>query len=104
MKKFKDVIIFALCAIVLMSCGKFQGTNQSIWSEGMWIIPLVLFLFGSFFMWKAYKASKSGSNINIKLGGGEGGKVPMWKTGWFVLSAIFYAGMLGVIIWQNIEK
>ena len=76
----------------------------SIWAGGLWIIPLLTSLGCLWFLYLAYRSSKSGSTINPTLGGGEGGNVPIYQTGQFVFACILFVATIGIIIWVNIEK
>ncbi len=99
----RNLFAFILLSISLMSCGKFDD-GSSIWQAGMWIVPLLPFLGGIAFFWAGKKAADSGSKINPIYGGGEGGNVPFWKTGWPLLGIGCWLGTIGIIIWQNLEK
>jgi len=103
MKKLK-FLFAAFLLFSLSSCVKFHGTNTSIWADGVWLAPLLPFLGGIYFFIMGYLASKSGSKVNPMYGGGEGGNVPFWQTGWPILGAILWAGAIAALIIQYGER
>jgi len=103
MKSLFKVLLFSMLTLFFMSCGHYRD-GSSVYSEGGWIIPLILFIAGAIFLWVGKKAASSGSKINPIYGGGEGGNVPFWQTGWPVLMVGFWLGFIIYIIVQNAEK
>lgn len=101
----RTLFTLPLIALGLSSCGNFHGTNQSIWSEGMWLVPLLLFLASALFFVFAFKAHESGSKQQGRYGGHfYNEKTPYWKIPQFWFSVAFALIGIGVIIWQNLEK
>jgi len=94
------------CMVTLMaSCGKMSD-GTSVWAEGLWIIPTLTTLATLFF---GYKAGKQHSGGSWKIIGGwvtdeDGGKIPIWKTPYFVFFVGFFLATIGVIFWVNLEK
>lgn len=103
----KKTILFALMAILLTSCGRFSD-GTSIWAEGLWIIPTLLFLGAAAFLITGYLSSKSGSNPYDASGklrkDIETGNVPLVKLWQFKFAVVLIIAAIGVIIWQNLEK
>lgn len=90
---------------VLTGCGKFHGTNQSVWSEGMWVVPVLLFGAAGVFGLFAFKAITSGSEQQGQRGTiYSDKKVSVWKVPQFWFAVAFTMAAIGVIIWQNAEK
>lgn len=80
----KKVFVF-LFALVFCSCNNFAGTDQSVFSEGLWIIPTIIFLAAAFFGTKAYQAYNSGSvkyDPVTKTYSESSDKVPFLKIGY----------------------
>ena len=106
-RNMKSIIFLLIASVTMLTgCGKFHGTNQSIWSEGMWIIPWGLGLAAAFSLYRAWVASKQPSERQLPGGGykyyREG--IPFWKTTPFKFFIGFILALIGVIIWQNLEK
>lgn len=102
----KKVILFALSAILLMGCGKFSD-GQSIWAEGLWVLPLLTGLGAIWFWYVTLKAQKSGSNIidvSGKITDREGGKMPLYQIGQFWFAVGLTIATIGIVVWQNLEK
>jgi hypothetical protein len=92
----KSVIVLVLCS-VFASCGHYND-GTSVWAKQLWLAPLFPFLLGCYFIYTAWKSSKSGSKINPMYGGGEGGNVPIYKLPRFWFAVVLFVATL-VIIW-----
>ena len=99
----KNLILVFFASLLLTSCGHYRD-GSSVWQAGMWIAPLLTFIGFAYFLTTAWKSSRSGSNINIKYGGGESGNVPIWKLGRFYFAVIFFLATIAIIWAVNAEK
>ena len=103
----KKVILFALVSIFLMSCGHFS-TGESVWSEGLWIIPIGLFLASGWSFYRAYKSHKSGSNPVDASGkiltDQDAGIIPIYKIPSFWYGVALLAFAIIAIIMVNSDK
>jgi len=99
----KKLFAFIILSISLMSCGKFPD-GTSVWQGGLWLVAVLPFLGSLYFFYTAYKSSKSGSNINPLMGGGEGGNVPIYKHGRFWFGVGFVVASIIIIIMVNGDK
>jgi hypothetical protein len=98
----KTLLLFSL-SIFLFGCGHYSD-GTSIWAEGAWILIALPVIGIIVFSTLGYLASKSGSKINPIYGGGEGGNVPFWQTGWPWFAVICAAWLIFTIVHQNLEK
>ncbi len=100
------LLLFALTAMFLTSCGKFSD-GTSVWAEGLWVIPLITFLATVFFGYKAWAAHNSSSWI-IGPGGErttrDGGKIPLLKIGWTKWTIGLALATIAIIWYQNTQK
>ena len=77
-----------LIPIFLSSCVNFHGTDKSVWSGGMWVIPVVIGLGTIIFSFLAYKQSVGGT-IEYKKNGfvwdlvETNEKIPIYKVPYF---------------------
>jgi len=96
--------ILYLLPIILTSCVNFQGTDKSVWSGGMWIIPALLFGSSIFFFYKAFKESMGGTRDYEYIDGKpvlteDDKHIPIHKTPHFYYSVgTFILGVIFVII------
>jgi len=81
-------------------------TLLNVWAEGLWIVPLLPLIGFFIFMYRAWKASKSNSTIDMGYHGVKDntGNVPIYKTGYFALAIGCLLGVIGIIIWVYLEK
>lgn len=108
MKSVKLIPISILC-LFLTSCAKFKD-GTSVWQGGLWVLPWLTALASLFFLWKAWKASKSGSwywgkderGVDKMIQSKE--NVPIYKTGWFVFSVCFFFATVAIIWMVNSDK
>lgn len=83
MKKILNTMSFLL-TFMLTSCVNFAGTETSVWSGGLWMIPLITSIGSAIFFYFAYKSSTSGSVIQTTQGEEKSDKnVPIYKIGTF---------------------
>jgi len=102
----KKVILFALTAMFLTSCGKFPD-GMSVWADGVFIFPWLTGLAAAFFGWKGYKAHHSSSWIigpNGERTTRDGGKIPLLKIGWTKFSIALALATLAIIWYQNTQN
>ncbi len=97
MKKLLPFIAAVLCSS-LTGCVKFHDEDKSVWAEGLWIIPLLTGLGSAWFFFLGFKSQKSGSTINPLLGGGDGGKMPIWQLGKFWFGVALAVATIVIII------
>lgn len=97
------LLLFFILAMLFTSCGHYSD-GTSIWASGAWILLALPSAGAVIFFWVGYKASQSGSKINPIYGGGEGGNVPFWQTGWPILGAGCVAWLIFTIIHQMAER
>lgn len=100
----KKLILFALLAVFLTSCGR-HSDGTSVWVE-LWVIPTGLILGALWSLYRAYKSHKSGSTkiIQGKVTNIEAGKIPIYKLPQFYYFVALTLAAIGVIIWVNLEK
>jgi len=88
MKKFIRDIIVIFIPVMLGGCVNFHGTDKSVWSGGMWVIPVVIGLGTIIFSFLAYKQSIGGT-IEYKKNGfawdlvETNEKIPIYKVPYF---------------------
>lgn len=103
----KKTILFVLVSIFLMSCGHHRD-GTSVWAEGLWIIPVGLLLASAWSFYRAYRASKSGSNPYDASGklrrDIETGNVPIYKVNAFKFAVVFLVAAIAVLIMVNANK
>jgi hypothetical protein len=102
---FMKSVISIMAALFLMtttqSCVHFKDEpNKWVFSEGLWIIPLVLFAgFVKFFI-DTVRIHKHGSwkiASDGSITGQEGGKIPYWKIGRAYIALGMLAGFLYMV-------
>lgn len=99
------LIYFFLLSVFLTSCGKFTGTNTSIWAGALWVIPGVTFLASLWFFYRAWKKSKSGGERQLPGGGYVPAEpLPFYKQNVFIFAVGLLLATIGIIVWQNLEK
>lgn len=99
-------LLFALTCILFMGCAKFVGTDKSVWSEGLWILPLLFVIAILLLLVSAFRSSKSGSEQQLP---GQGmtdtkGNVKLTSTWQFWGAAILTLILIGIVIYQNGQK
>lgn len=86
---------------VLASCGHFHDDPKvSVWADGLWIVPTLIFGGSFFFAWKAYKTHNSGSRLidSGAITNKEGGKVPYKAVSWTRFAVgLLIAGI--IVVW-----
>lgn len=102
-------LYFLLAAFVgtfLTSCGKFTGTDESVWGDGLIVLPILTALASVVFFYTAFRASKSNSTQQIPGQGTKDntGNVPIYQSGRFWFGVGFLLATIGIVVWQNIEK
>lgn len=96
-----------LAAFILQSCTKFRGTNIWVLGDGLWIVCLAFYFASIFSFIKAYKSSKSGSEIQDKKSGkwfDANGNVKIYMIGSFWFGVFFFALATVIIIVQYSSK
>lgn len=101
MKKF---LFFLIAAFALTGCGKFHGTDVSIWSDGVWLIPGLLFGGALYSLYRAFLASKQPTEQQTPGWYKTYAPLPFWKQKPFIYFIILVLVGIGVVIWQNLEK
>lgn len=105
MKRITYFILSILTLFALPACGKFHGTNQSVWSDFMWVLPLLPFVGGVLLIRAGIKSHRSGWEQQTNrgyIGGKE--RLPLWKNPLFIGGCILILAT-AVIIWGvNYEK
>lgn len=98
--------IYLLLSILLFSCGKFSDGGGSVWQQGLWVVPWLTGLGGTWFMYLAYKASKSNSTTQTKDGRiiDNTGNVPIYKLGKFYFACALYLATIIIVIMVNADK
>lgn len=98
------VTLFILTTLTLTSCGKFSD-GTSVWAEGLWIIPVLMFLGGAWFLYLAYRASKSNSTQQVPGGTKDNtGNVPIYKVGKFWIGIALVVLTIIVMLHQSAQK
>lgn len=97
----KNLLFILLVA--LTGCGVHRD-GTSVWSDGLFIVPLLPIVGSLYFFITAYQSSKSGSTINQRFGGGESGNVPIYKLARFWFGMALLVAAAGIIFWVNAEK
>jgi len=97
-----------LLPFVLFSCVNFHGTTTSIWSGGMWIVPVLIGAGTVIFSILAYKQSKGGTFEYKQKGFAwelveSDEKIPIYKTPFFYFAIGTILLNAAVIIWQVLE-
>lgn len=98
--------MFLLSTMFLISCSHYANDpSTSVWSKGLWIIPVLIGI--GFFVYaiKAYRAYNSGT----VEGGGSGkgpthdvsGRPPMYKNGAFWFAVILFVAFWVVVYVVN---
>lgn len=94
----------------LFSCSKFHGTDQSVWSKGLWIAPWLTALGSAVFFVISYIASRSGSTIQDKTKppGQQIIKsdinVPIYKIPQFYFGVALAVATIVIILMVNSDK
>lgn len=96
-------LLFILTVIMLTGCGHHRD-GTSVWSDGLFIVPLLPIVGSIYFFVTAFQSSKSGSTINPVFGGGEGGNIPVYKLARFWFGVALLVAAAGIIFWVNMEK
>ena len=99
------LLLFALTAMFLTSCGKFSD-GTSVWADFVWVIPTLSIAGCIITGYKAYKAHNSGS-WKIEDGATtnkEGGKKPYSQIGWTGWCVFLAIVTIAVVIYQNSQK
>lgn len=101
----KKLFAFSTLAITLTSCGK-HSDGTSVWAGGLFVIPVVLALAAVFFLYKAYRASKSGSTQQMPNGKWVDSKdnMPITRIPFFWFSIAFIVAAIVVVIAVNGAK
>lgn len=60
------ILLFALVCLTLGGCANFAGTSQSVWSDGLWILPWLTGIGAVIFLVSAIIGSKSGTEQQIR--------------------------------------
>lgn len=105
MNKIISFLLVFCLSFVMIACGKFAD-GTSVWQDGMWLIPTILFLAAVYSFYRANKAYNSGGSWNW-LGNKKvysDKPANIWTIGAFWFGIIFTLVFIGVIIWQNAEK
>jgi hypothetical protein len=104
----KTMILFALCCMFMLSgCANFYGSTQSIWSEGLWILPVISSLAALWFLYVSYKASRSGStgyDYQKHATTNDNVNIPIYKVAQFKYFLILTLATIGIIIWVYAER
>lgn len=102
----KNILLFTLCAVALMSCGHFHDEpTKSVWAGCLWIIPLATALGSAFFLYRSLIKSKTGSERQTPSGYEYSDKnIPFYRQNVFIFSVILFAATIGIIIAVNNSK
>lgn len=104
MKATTLLLLLAACCFLLPSCAHFRD-GQSVWAEGLWIIPWLTGLGSVFFFYLAYRSSKSNSEIRTWAYYKDNtGNVPIWGHGFFVFFVGLLIATIAIIVIQTGEK
>lgn len=96
---------FILC-LFLFSCGHYAD-GTSVWSGGLFIIPIITSIGSAIFFYQAYKSYKSNSTITNPIGGAvtdNTGNVPIYKLGKFWFGVALALATIVVVIMVNGDK
>lgn len=87
------------------SCGHY-ATGESVYSGGLWIIPVICLLGALKFWYDTYKAIHSGSKQQVPGGGTKYSdeNVKFYRVGRFWLGAALFVAMIVSIILINGDK
>lgn len=77
-------------------------TLLSIWADGLWLIPVLLFGAAIYSGYRAYKGSKSGSYVG-RNSESSSINVPFYKTTAFKFGVAFLVAAIVVVIWVSRE-
>lgn len=76
-----------------------MNTLLSIFSGGLWLIPLLTLTGTAIFGYKGYKASKSNSTQQTPSGTKDNtGNVPFYKTGFGILSILCFLATIAIVL------
>lgn len=107
----KKVILFALTAMFLTSCGKFKD-GTSVWAGQLWVIPVVFGILGgllTYFGYRSWKSASEQQDLTVQPGQPGGWKqfdenVKWYKVKMLVGGVILLVGVLGFIIGINLFR
>jgi len=108
MKQIISFIAVFAVSLIAMSCGKFSD-GTSVWQAGLWIIPWVTGLGALWTLYRAYRASRSGSWRWVKkdkvwFKEESDINVPIYKVPQFVWFVILAVATIVIIIMVNSDK
>ena len=105
-------LLFILFSLALFSCAHYKDDpTKAVWSEGLWIIPLLIaigFIVFAIRAWVAYNSGtieggsyETGPVRDIRGPKGEKVKPPMYKNGNFWFAVILFIAFWVVVIIVN---
>lgn len=95
-----------LIAILLTSCGHYKD-GTSVYADGAWIFLVLGFGGSAYSFYRAYKQSKSGSEIvrnESNYGTPNMPNMPIYKMNSFIIGCVLFVGTIVFIIVQNWNK
>lgn len=96
-------LLFILTVILFTSCGHYSD-GTSVYAGKVWILLVLLPLGGLWFIYLAYRASKSNSTQQKTGLSVSTGNVPIYQLGKFWIGVAMIIAAIVVVIVQNAEK
>jgi len=99
-------LFFALTMAVLFTgCTFKDDPTTSVFSGGLWVLPLILFLAAGWNLYISFKKANSGAERQLPKGGyGPAENLKFWQISNFKYSVAFVIAAIGVIIWVVSER
>jgi hypothetical protein len=101
----KQIIFIMIASFFMASCGHYPD-GTSVWAGQMWLIPLISIPAALWSFYRAYRASKSSSEMQLRDGKWLSSKenVPIYKHFSFIVGCGLILLNIIVAIWINSEK
>lgn len=108
----KQLFYFLIVATLFTSCSKFAD-GQSVWAEGLWLLPVLIAIGFGLAVYRAWVAWNSGTVIgggyphgpkrDVTGPNGEKIRPPMYKNGWLWFAVILFVAFWVVVYVVNRE-
>lgn len=90
--KFIKSLLLVISASFFTGCSKFAGTDQSVWAEGLWLIPWILIAGIGVCAYQVWKGKKAQPNVDLTT------------MGFFWWGLVLFVALLVVIISVNVNR